>query len=175
MSRRIYLASSWRNERQPAVLKALRTAGHEVYDFRNPAPGNTGFQWSSIDPDWQSWSPALFRGSLMHPVAVEGEGLDRRGMDWADTCVLLLPCGRSAHLEAGFMAGAGKDVHVLVEERCEPELMYRLMGEPWKQLHVSLAELLRELEAAESGPAPRMEDDRRGVSVVLREWTEGAQ
>lgn len=39
---KIYLASSWRNERQPAVLAALREAGHEVYDFRNPAPRHEG-------------------------------------------------------------------------------------------------------------------------------------
>lgn len=27
---RIYVASSWRNEHQPAVVKALREEGHEV-------------------------------------------------------------------------------------------------------------------------------------------------
>ena len=37
-SRKIYVASSWRNREQPSVVKALREAGHEVYDFRNPAP-----------------------------------------------------------------------------------------------------------------------------------------
>lgn len=34
--RRIYLASSWRNEHQPRILALLRDAGHEVYDFRHP-------------------------------------------------------------------------------------------------------------------------------------------
>lgn len=34
----IYVASSWRCARQPAVVAALRAAGHEVYDFKNPAP-----------------------------------------------------------------------------------------------------------------------------------------
>lgn len=33
-------------------------------------------------------------------------------MKWADTCVLALPCGRSAHLEAGWMSGAGKKLIV---------------------------------------------------------------
>jgi hypothetical protein len=41
---RIYVASSWRNEaKQQATVLALREAGHEVYDFRHPAPGNEGF------------------------------------------------------------------------------------------------------------------------------------
>jgi nucleoside 2-deoxyribosyltransferase len=47
-------------------------------------------------------------------------------MDWADCCVLVLPCGRSAHIEAGYMAGRGKPVWVLAVEPCEPELMYKL-------------------------------------------------
>ena len=44
----------------------------------------------------------------------------------ADTCVLVLPCGRSAHTEAGWMAGAGKRVIAYIPEMVEPELMYKL-------------------------------------------------
>ena len=47
-------------------------------------------------------------------------------MKWADACVLLLPCGRSAHLELGWMAGTGKQTIVLMEVAEEPELMYGL-------------------------------------------------
>ena len=48
-------------------------------------------------------------------------------MQWADTFVLVLPCGRSAHLEAGWAIGAGKPTAILLnEERFEPELMYRM-------------------------------------------------
>ena len=46
-------------------------------------------------------------------------------MKWADACVLVLPCGRSAHLEAGWFVGAGKPLHILQLDREEPELMYR--------------------------------------------------
>jgi hypothetical protein len=34
MKRKIYVASSWRNEYYPEVVEKLREAGHEVYDFR---------------------------------------------------------------------------------------------------------------------------------------------
>ena len=57
MSRRIYVASSWRNAQQPEIVEALRFEGYEVYDFRNPAPGNTGFAWSEIDREWLGWQP----------------------------------------------------------------------------------------------------------------------
>ena len=51
-------------------------------------------------------------------------------MEWADVCVLVLPSGRSAHAEAGWMAGQGKLVMVYVPdvERMEPELMYLLFN-----------------------------------------------
>lgn len=50
-------------------------------------------------------------------------------MKAADICVLLLPCGRSAHLEAGWMKGAGKKVFAFIYsgDRIEPELMYGLI------------------------------------------------
>lgn len=125
MKRKIYVASSWRNAQQPAVVEALRAAGHEVYDFRNP-PGGTGFQWSAIDADWQEWTGEQYRAALNHPVAKAGFKSDFDAMHWADTCVLVLPCGRSAHIEAGWMVGAGKRVFILQTTKEEPELMYRM-------------------------------------------------
>lgn len=126
--RRIYVASSWRNDFQAGVVRELRAAGHEVYDFKNPAPGNAGFAWSAIDPDWLGWDPATFAGLIQtHPVAEAGFGHDKAALEWADTCVLVLPCGRSAHLEAGYAAGQGKRViWWLRPEKFEPELMYLL-------------------------------------------------
>lgn len=121
---RIYVASSWRNDYQPEVVRALLGAGHEVYDFRNPRPGDTGFAWSEIDPDWLQWSPERFMEGLKHPVAQSGFASDKEALDWCDTCVLVLPSGRSAHLEAGYCIGRGKRTCVLVKpEKFEPELM----------------------------------------------------
>jgi hypothetical protein len=124
--RRIYVASSWRNPRQPGIVAALRDAGHEVYDFRNPAPGERGFHWSAIEPRWQDLSMSAFRDVLQHPVAEHGFGLDWGAMSWADTGVLVLPCGRSAHLEAGYFVGALKPLLILLAPDQEPELMYKM-------------------------------------------------
>lgn len=123
---RIYVASSWRNERQPGIVTLLRMAGHEVYDFRNPPHGDSGFSWRQIDPEWENWSPEKYRALLTSsPIASHGFLSDMRGMMWADICVLVQPCGRSAHLEAGWMAGAGKRVVVALAPG-EPELMVLL-------------------------------------------------
>lgn len=85
---KIYVASSWRNKYQPEVVAALRKAGHEVYDFRNPKYNPGGFHWADVD-----------------------------AMLWADTCVLVLPCGRSAHTEAGWFAGKGLKTIVYMPEK----------------------------------------------------------
>lgn len=110
---RIYVASSWRNPWQPAVVQQLRTWGHEVYDFREPEPGVTGFAWSDISPVWQEWRPAAYRRALTHEVAEEGFRRDMDALRSCDACVLVLPCGNSAHLELGWAAGAEKKTAVL--------------------------------------------------------------
>jgi hypothetical protein len=121
---RIYVASSWRNQHQPRVVQVLRELGHVVYDFRHPAVGVSGFSWAEIDPNWKSWTPAQYREALEHAIAKRGYTYDEDALLWADTCVMVLPSGRSASWELGFMMGKGKQGFVYMPEPCEPELMY---------------------------------------------------
>lgn len=123
---KIYVASSWRNPTQQSVVAALRDAGHEVYDFRNPKPGNSGFGWRQLGlGDAKEWTPAILRQALQHHVAQQGFEFDMGALRACDACVLVLPCGRSAHLELGWATGAGKRTLVLTAETLdEPELMY---------------------------------------------------
>ncbi len=127
---RVYVASSWRCERQPSVVRALREGGHEIYDFRNPGEGRRGFSWAEVAPPgyrhtYAEPMPAdLYVESMRHPRASEGFALDAAALRWCEACVLVLPCGRSAHLELGWAAGAGKRTAVLLDDPCTPELMY---------------------------------------------------
>lgn len=124
--RKIYVASSWRNEYQGAVVDGLRAAGHFVYDFKNPKEGAYGFSWSDIDANWMSWTAAEYREALRHPKAQSGFISDFTAMQWADTFVLVLPCGRTAHLEMGWAVGAGKETIILTRDGEEPELMAKM-------------------------------------------------
>jgi hypothetical protein len=145
MRRKIYLASSWRNKEQPGVVTALREAGHDVYDFRNPPHGiPNGFRWSEIDPNWEAWRAADYREKLQTPLAQQGFASDFNGMKWAEFGVLLLPCGRSAHLELGWMAGVGKRTIIWTHDGQEPELMALLAD----AICITFAEVLTELERA---------------------------
>ncbi len=51
---------------------------------------------------------------------------DMEALEWANTCVLVLPCGRSAHTEAGWCKGRGMKTIVYIPNMEEPELMYKL-------------------------------------------------
>jgi hypothetical protein len=139
---KIYVASSWRNQCQPGVVEALRRAGHDVYDFRNPAPGNKGFHWSEIDANWRDWSPRDYRAALRGSIADQGFEHDMRALRECDLCVLVMPCGRSAHLEAGWAAGAGKRTIMYVPEPMEPELMVKMFD---GGIVLSTTELLKEI------------------------------
>lgn len=122
---KIYVASSWRNPHQPSVVAALRDVGHRVYDFRHPGEGEVGFEWSRIDADWRKWTPQQYREALRDPVAQHGFRLDMTALSEADATVLVLPCGRSAHLELGFAVASGQRTFVLCDTTLdEPELMY---------------------------------------------------
>lgn len=147
--RRIYVASSWRNEVQPKVVAALRDRGHEVYDFKNPRDGDHGFHWSEVgmksyDRGTNSDVPvAEYLAGIEHPIAVKGYASDFAAMDWADTCVLVLPCGRSAHLELGWFVGSGRDTAILLNgPLVTPELMYRMVDVIAPDLASLLARLL---------------------------------
>ena len=129
---RVYVASSWRNELQPALVGILRHEGHEVYDFRNPV-GASGFGWADVtgvedrtvaDKGTDLVPASEYLRMIAHPKAAAGFHTDYTAMRWADTFVMLLPCGKSAHLELGWAIGAGKHTAILLDDPMEPELMY---------------------------------------------------
>jgi hypothetical protein len=108
------------------VVGILKSLGHEVYDFKNPPHGRGGFSWGSIDHAWEGWTTEEYRKALDHTIAVKGFDSDFSAMKWADCCVMVLPCGRSANSEAGWFSGANKLVYVFSPDKEEPELMYKM-------------------------------------------------
>jgi hypothetical protein len=142
MEKRIYVASSWRNKYQQQVVLDLLAARHAVYDFRNPKPGDHGFGWRELDPNFETWTPEQYIKNLGHPTAQAGFRSDYDAMVWADEFCLVLPCGRSAHLEVGWAIGRGKRTSIYVPEQVEPELMY-LTGGVRTRLCLTMDEVIR--------------------------------
>lgn len=183
----VYVASSWRNTMQPAVIHLLRAAGIDCYDFRDPkGDGAGGFSWKDVRDEqpietcecghqqvehdegdgecWHDdqctcmsfrkmivakgsdWVPAdEYLRMIEHPAALAGFEADYAAMVKADTFVLVLPCGKSAHLEAGWAMGQGKRVVILLEDPVEPELMYRTTYEDAGTIVTNTMDLLAAL------------------------------
>ena len=125
---KIYLASSWQNKEYEQVLNTLRLEGYETYDFKHPENKElSSFDWEKLNKKYNRWTCSDFKKALNHPETIKAFQKDFQAMQEADICVLLLPCGRSAHSEAGWMKGNGKKVFILyLSENPKPELMYRM-------------------------------------------------
>lgn len=169
MNRKIYVASSWRNDEQPEVVARFRKACAAVYDFKNP-PDNSGFGWEEVmtyDPKKEEKVRADdYLEALQHPRAVEGFDADMAAMQWADTFVLVLPCGRSAHLELGWAVGAGKETFILLDGEgaglVTPELMYRMVDGLFTDVDVLVERLTRDVGVKREGI--RLHWDHRHVA-----------
>lgn len=101
--------------------------------YRKATPGGVrpkGSDWESVDE---------YLRMIAHPRADAGFRSDFDAMQRADTFVMVLPCGKSAHLELGWAIGAGKRTVILLEDPVEPELMYKMAD----YLATSLDDLMR--------------------------------
>lgn len=139
--------------RQPEVVRALRQAGHRVYDFRNPVNASgecaPGFSWSEIDENWRKWNLYEYQQALAHPAAERGFSFDMEALRECDACVLVNTSGRSAHLEAGYAVGAGKPTAILLSYGDESELMYKMASR-----FVAIHEVVDWLASIEATPEP---------------------
>lgn len=123
---KIYIASSWKNYQIVRQLSGLLQAeGHEVYDFTDEKkhfafnaldiPRFTGKSRDEID--WLEFNEC--RETMM------AFKTDKAGLDWADAVLMVLPCGRSAHIEAGYAVGQGKPLIIYGDlPKGEFETMY---------------------------------------------------
>lgn len=134
----VYVASSWANPIHEAVCQVLKAAGIAHYNFKAPEHAQ-GFHWSEVMPAYsrkrrEPGQPENlartqdYLNALRADRALEGFNNDFDAMKRADTCVLVLPCGRSAHLELGWFVGMGKHTAILLDgEMVVPELMYKMV------------------------------------------------
>ncbi|KKM70693.1 hypothetical protein LCGC14_1438210 [marine sediment metagenome] len=124
---KIYVASSWRADKYPVVLSLLRSDGHDVYDFRE-----NGFSWDDViaghhillNPD--TLPAATHQELLEDPQVCKTFQEDLAALKEADVVVMVTPCGSSAHLEAGYAVGIGKELVIYQTGSQRPDVMYKL-------------------------------------------------
>jgi len=103
---KIYLASSWKNaDAVNAWAHGLREAGYDVDAFCDDSTGRFVFSAKDNPRDISGLNAVEFLKDERSQKAFEE---DKRWLDWADICILILPAGKSSHLEAGYAKGCGK-------------------------------------------------------------------
>lgn len=118
----LYLIGSLRNPAVPLLGNRLRAEGFDVFD-----------DWFGAGPEaddyWQKYEQTRGRSYL---DAINGAAawntfnFDKRHLDYCEGAVLLLPAGKSGHLELGYVLGQKKPGFILLDK--EPErwdVMYR--------------------------------------------------
>lgn len=140
---RIYMAGSWKNEGKiKEVAQLLREAGHQVDCFCDPDhPAVAGWdRFVFRREDLKGWDDKSDQFWFQEQRLVkEAHDEDVSWIDWAEAVVLVLPSGRSAHLEAGYAVGAQKVLFILGDfPGGEVDVMYL-----WaKSIHRTTGELI---------------------------------
>lgn len=149
---KIYIASSWKNQaRCLEVAKLLRARGHEVDCFCDGSTGRYSFHWSEMvarEEDLASFDQFRF---MRDPRSDRAFDEDFKFIQWAEACVLLLPSGKSAHLEGGYIKGSGRLLYILGDfPPGEFELMYKWADGVFRY-DDDLADFLEALERGKHG------------------------
>ncbi len=133
---KVYVATSENNPHYGPLVSLLQEEGFEVLDWRA-----NGFLRLSVD---DAWCNAV---KLASAEAGDMFDANKALLDKADACVCLLPCGRSAHLEAGYMIGKGL-----------PVIFYQMGDEK--------TELMQLLAPRIGGLVPLVGEDHEVVSLL---------
>lgn len=100
----VYLIGSLRNEKIPHVGNLLRDHGWDAFDDWYGAGHEADDKWRDYENiRGRSHQDALFGYAARHTFAFDKHHLDR-----CDYAVLVMPAGKSGHLELGYFVGTGK-------------------------------------------------------------------
>lgn len=126
MSKKVYVIGSLRNAGVPDLSKYLREAGYDVFDDWFAAGPEADDYWMAYEKNrGHSYSQALKGYAASHVF-----NFDKKHLDEADIGVLMLPAGKSGHLELGYMIGTGKPGFILYDEVPERfDVMYKFAND----------------------------------------------
>ena len=107
----LYLIGSLRNPEIPAIGMTLRAIGYEVFDDWFAAGRIADDSWRDYEiARGHSYGHALQGWAARHVFEFDFFHLHR-----ADLGVLVLPAGKSCHLELGYLIGRGKPGYILLD------------------------------------------------------------
>lgn len=141
-SRKLYLIGSLRNPKVQEIAAEFRKLlpGWEVFD-----------DWQAAGPEaddyWRDYEKAKghdFAKALEGHAAKHVYEFDKHHLDTSDAAILILPAGKSGHLELGYMVGKGKYTAILLDDDPERfDVMYQFVDKVTR----SLKDIVEDLNA----------------------------
>jgi hypothetical protein len=133
--KKIYIIGALKNENITKIASSLRPK-YDVFDqWITPGPEADHFLFQYAKQ--RGWN---YKEALTCDAAKNNFNFDKRHIDSSDIVVMVMPAGKSAHLELGYSIGMGKEAHILFDE--EPDrfdLMYNFI--PADNIHFNLDSL----------------------------------
>jgi hypothetical protein len=119
---KLYVIGSLRNPEVPKIAQAIRTeCSIEVFDDWYAAGPEADDYWRDYEKSrGHSYEEALKGYAARHVFS-----FDKHHLDTSDAALLVLPAGKSGHLELGYTAGRGKPTFVLLDDPERWEIMYQ--------------------------------------------------
>jgi hypothetical protein len=108
----VYVIGSLRNKTVPQFAQYLRARGFDAFDsWYAPGP-NADDYWR----DYTKQRGLTYEEALKDYSATHVFEFDKKHLDRCDMAVLLMPAGKSAHLELGYFIGKGKPGFMLFDK-----------------------------------------------------------
>lgn len=137
----IYLIGSLRNPVVGDIAKKLRDKGYEVFDEWRAAGENADDCWR----DYEKARGHDYQTALRGYAADHVFKFDKYHLDRADGAVLVMPAGKSCHLELGYIIGSKRPGFILLDQDPERfDVMYLFATAICKNMD----ELLEEMKKA---------------------------
>ena len=151
----IYLIGSLQNPQVPEIANEIRKAtGEEVFDDWYAAGPEADDYWR----DYEKSRGRSYKEGLQGLAARHVFDFDLQHLNRSTRGVLILPAGRSGHLELGYIIGQGKPGYILLDNPDRWDVMYRFATVCFTQ--EELIENLRCLKLRQSGA------DETSASVI---------
>lgn len=134
----IYLIGSLRNPEVPKIAQQLREdTGEEVFDDWFAAGPTADDNWR----DYEKGRGHSYMQALSGYAANNVFRFDKTHIDRCQKAVLVLPAGKSGHLELGYIIGTGRPGYILLDSPERWDVMYQFATGVFDNLDALITEL----------------------------------
>lgn len=118
--RQIYVIGSLRNPKIPEIGNSIRAAGFRVFDDWHAAGPTADDEWKRYEAErGHTYVEALKGEAAQHVFQFDANHLRA-----SHGALLVLPAGKSGHLELGYMVGLGRPTWILLDDPDRWDVMY---------------------------------------------------